>query len=309
MTRFVTETLSPGLTRTWTISNVVFEAKTPYQHILIGQTAHGRTLFCGDTETGLERQSAELTQLTYHEALMVPPLALAPALNRVMILGSSEGPASQLALEAGAAHVDHVDIDLECVRACAEHLPYGYTPADVEAALAGDGRLRLYAEDGHRFVQERLADLKHGRGAPYDVIVIDLPDETPRSGAQHNRLYGAEFLERCRDLLAPGGVVTVQAGCPALWRQDTLRQALRRFNEVFNNVLYYGSWEHEWAFLTGTTLSEQDPLSTLLQRRMPALPNRLKTMDTHSAASAVVLPFHLQSAVMPTSASSLVQEQ
>jgi spermidine synthase len=297
----VTEALSPGLTRTWQIhdNDIVYEASTAYQRVLIARTDHGLTLFCGDGDA-MERQSAEGPsaekpyQLTYHEALMVPALAVASSLDRVLIVGSSEGVASQIALQAGAARVDHVDIDLECVQACAEHLPYGYTPAEVEAALAGDGRVRLYAEDGHRFVQARLTE-----GARYDVIVIDLPDEAPDSDAQHNRLYAPDFLSRCKDLLTPGGVVSTQAGCPTLWRQDTLRQALTRFNKLFPSVLCYSSVEHEWSFLTGTTDATEDPLSTLLQRRLPALPYRPQTMDAVSAASAVILPFHLRSAVMP----------
>lgn len=302
MIRNATETLSPGLTRTWTITDVAYEATTPYQQMLIGDTPHGRTLFCGDADA-MERQSSELTQLIYHEALMVPPLAVAEHLDRVLIIGSSEGVATQIALQAGAAHVDHVDIDLQCVRECARYLPYGYTPTDVEAALAGDGQVRLHAMDGHQFVLARLAD-----GTRYDVIVVDLPDETPDSDAQHNRLYARDFMNRCKDLLTAGGVVSTQAGCPTLWRQDTLRRALTRFHELFPSVLCFSSWEHEWSFLTGTTHSQDYPLSTLLQRRLPALPYRPTTMDPVSAASATILPYHLRSAVglLPTPAT--VQE-
>ncbi|PZG18041.1 spermidine synthase [Nonomuraea aridisoli] len=297
MTKYVTETLSPGLTRTWTIHDIVYETTTAYQHVLIADTQHGRTLFCGDAGA-LERQSSVLSQLVYHESLMVPPLALAPALDRVLIIGSSEGVASQIALDAGAARVDHVDVDLECVRACAEHLPYGYIPGDVDAALAGQaagGRLRLYAEDGHAFVQDRLDE-----GTRYDAIIIDLPDEASESDAQHNRLYELSFLTRCTELLSAGGVISTQAGCPTLWRQDSLRQALARFTTAFPSMLCYSSWEHEWAFLTGSAQAADSPLSTLLQRRLPALPYRPQTMDAVSAASATILPYHLRSAVAPS---------
>lgn len=303
MARYLTETVSPGLTRTWTISETVHEVRTPYQHVLIGRTQHGISLFCGDSAETMERQSSEASQLLYHEALMVPPLTLAPSLNRVLIIGSSEGVASQIALAAGASRVDHVDIDLECVQACASYLPYGYTIGEVKSALAGDGPLRLYAEDGHRFAEARLAE-----GARYDAIVIDLPDEAPASDAQHQRLYEAGFLARCRDLLNPGGVVSTQAGCPTLWRQSTLRRALTRFNEVFADVVCYSSWEHEWAFLSGTARAEHDSLSTLLQRRLHRLPYRPQTMDAVSVASAVLLPFHLRS-TKSALAPDLAQEQ
>ncbi|MEV4116952.1 spermidine synthase [Nonomuraea sp. NPDC049695] len=285
-TSSVTEVLASGLTRRWEI-DPLFAARTTYQQMLIGRTAQGVTLFCGDDDSNMERQSAELSQLTYHEALIVPPLALASQLFRVLIIGSSEGVATQIALQAGAAHVDHVDIDLECVEACAEHLPYGYSPADVQAALAKTGRAHLHAQDGHRFVQERLVD-----GTRYDVIVIDLPDESPGSDAQHNRLYAVDFLMSCKDLLAPGGVVSTQAGCPTLWRQKTLRTSLDRFKTLFPSVLCFSSWEHEWAFVTSSPDASRS-LPAELQQRLPHLAYQPRTMDAASVASAVVLPYHV----------------
>jgi len=47
------------------------------------------------------------------------------------------------------------------------------------------------------------------------------------------RLYGADFLRRCADVLTPGGVVCSQAGCPTLWRNDTLQRMTDRFDDVF----------------------------------------------------------------------------
>ena len=84
-------------------------------------------------------------------------------------------------------------LDREAVELCARFLPYGYSPAE----LAG-----VHYVDGWEFVA-RCTER-------YDVVVVDLPDEHP-GGAQHNRLYQAEFLLRCKALLTPGGVV---ARCP-----------------------------------------------------------------------------------------------
>ncbi|GHF82663.1 spermidine synthase [Amycolatopsis bartoniae] len=235
--RQVTEPVGRGLTRSWAVSEVLFETRTEFQHLLIGRTEQGISLFCDG-----ERQSTQATQLTYHEALMVPPLLLARRVRRVLVIGSSEGVASQIAAAAGA-YVDHVDIDREAVLACAEHLPYGYTPGELAAAERGDGPIRVHYRDGWEF----LAAAEPG----YDVVVIDLPDENDDPRAQHNRLYGDEFLARCTGVLAPGGVVSTQAGCPTMWRNDTLISAWRRFTEAFGTVVYYGSDEHEWAFLSG----------------------------------------------------------
>ncbi|MBA2310930.1 MAG: adenosylmethionine decarboxylase [Pseudonocardiales bacterium] len=262
----LSEPLSAGLRRLWELGEVRWQGDTGFQRVLIADTSHGVTLFCDD-----ERQSAESSQLVYHEALFVPAALLAERLDSVLVIGSSEGVVSQLAVSAGAAVVDHVDIDAECVRACARHLPYGYRVEELAAAERGDGPVRMHYADGAAFVEH--ADRRR------DVIVVDLPDERPDdAGAQHNRLYGTEFLRRCAELLTPGGVLVSQAGCPTLWRNETLRTAWRRFGAVFDTVAYHGSDEHEWAFLLGGREPVADP-TALMVDRLRSLPYRPVSID------------------------------
>jgi spermidine synthase len=277
------EPVGDGLTRVWEVGDVRFHERTPYQEVLIGKTAQGVSLFCDG-----ERQSTEASQLLYHEALMVPALLLAEQVRRVLVIGSSEGVACELAVAAGATFVDHVDIDAQAVRACAEHLPYGYTPADLALAERGDGPIRVSYEDGWAF----LAAAESG-GDTYDVVVIDLPDENADPGAQHNRLYGKDFLGRCARLIAPGGVVTCQAGCPTLWRNETLRASWRRFREVFSTVLYFGSDEHEWAFLSGRADPVAQPVE-LVARRFAERGSGAVTLDAAALLGGATPPYSLR---------------
>ena len=279
--RELVETLGPGLTRRWRLDAVRYEARTPFQHVLIAETAHGTTLFCDD-----ERQSAASTQLVYHEALFLPAALLAARRERVLVIGSSEGVVSQLAVAAGARVVDHVDIDPDCVRACAEHLPYGYRPEELAAAERHDGPVRVHYGDGLAFVE--------GTADRYDVVVVDLPDERPdEPGAQLNRLYSATFLSRCAELLTEGGVVVSQAGSPALWRNATLRAALDRFRGVFGQVVPYVSDEHEWAFLSGRRVQAPDPAGEMAMR-LGGLGFRPATLDAEALRARSVLPFALR---------------
>jgi spermidine synthase len=273
----LTEPVGRGISRSWEISDVLVETRTEFQHLLIGRTAQGISLFCD-----AERQCTEATQLTYHEALMVPPMLLAAQVRRVLIIGSSEGVASQLAVAEGAELVDHVDIDRVAVRACAEHLPYGYTPSDLAAAERGDGPIRVHYRDGWEF----LAQAEPG----YDVVVIDLPDENDDPQAQHNRLYSKEFLAHCARLLAPGGVVSSQAGCPTMWRNDTLISAWRRFTEAFGTVVYYGSDEHEWAFLSGRLEPGEPDLAGKLEKAN----HRPETIDANALRGNTVPPLRVR---------------
>jgi spermidine synthase len=252
--RWVREPLGPDMQRLWRVDEVLWEGDTDYQHVLIGRTGQGISLFCDD-----DRQSTEFSQIVYHEAMMVPGFLLAEKINRVLIIGSSEGVASRMAVEAGASRVDHVDIDRDCVRVCAEYLPYGYRADELPGLERGDGPIKLHYADGWTFLEQAPAE-------GYDLVVVDLPDERVEDeGSQHNRLYGVDFIRRCHAVLAPGGVVGFQAGCPTVWRNTTLLRAWNRFRAVFDTVSYFGSDEHEWAFLFGRVEQLDDPTNVMLE--------------------------------------------
>jgi spermidine synthase len=256
---------------------------------VIAETPQGVALFCDD-----DRQSTELSQLVYHEALIVPALLLADRLDRVLVIGSSEGVVCQIAVQAGAGRVDHVDIDREAVELCARHLPYGYTPEDLARGERGAGPVHLHYADGWEFLVD---------GAPgprYDVVLVDLPDERDVA-AQHNRLYSEDFLVRCRAVLAPGGVVVSQAGCPTLWRNATLHRSWRRFNDVFATVVYYGSDEHEWSFLCGRVDPVEQPAERMVAR-LAALPYRPASIDADALRGCTVPPHSLRSGALPPDA-------
>src|SRR5262249_49335414 len=217
--REIVEPLAPGLTRNWRLSEVICDVRTEFQNLVIGRTEQGVALFSDG-----ERQSTEFSQLVYHEALVVPALLLADKVERVLVIGSGEGVVSQLAVSAGATHVDHIDIDRDAVRVCAQHLPYGYSVDELLRAERGLGPITMHYCDGWEYVDRSTTS--------YDIVVIDLPDERTEP-AQHNRLYDADFLERCRNI---SRVVVGQAGCPTLWRNDSLRSSWRRFRETFDTV-------------------------------------------------------------------------
>ncbi|MEU4340577.1 adenosylmethionine decarboxylase [Nocardia sp. NPDC023852] len=278
----IEEPVGAGLTRIWDLHEVIIDTHTPYQHMVIARTEQGISLFSDD-----DRQSTEFSQLTYHEAMMVPAFVLAEKLDRVLIIGSGEGVASQMSVAAGAQHVDHVDIDQLEVELCAEHLPYGYTSADLAAAVEGEGPITVHYADGWDFLAGAAES-----GTRYDVIVIDLPDERVED-AQHNRLYETEFLSRCRALLAPGGVLCAQAGCATMWRNETLKRSWQRFHEQFGTVVHYGSDEHEWSFLFGLVDKVDAPVEGMTDR-LALLPYKAETIDTQALVRGAIEPHALR---------------
>ncbi|MDQ3405605.1 MAG: spermidine synthase [Actinomycetota bacterium] len=281
----IVEPLAEGMTRVWQLSEVLVDTKTAFQHLVIGDTAQGTSLFCDN-----DRQSTEASQLTYHEALLVPGLLLADKVERVLVVGSSEGVVSQIAVTAGAAIVDHVDIDREAVELCATHLPYGYSTDELAQAVAHDGPVRVHYTDGWQF----LIDAEEA-GERYDIVLVDLPDERSEP-AQHNRLYEREFLTRCKSVLTDGGVVICQAGCPTMWRNETLIRSWRRFDEVFGTTVYYGSDEHEWAFLFGLADEDDDTTSRMIER-LATLPYQPLTIDADALRGCTIPPYSVRQAL------------
>jgi spermidine synthase len=272
----IREPLAAGMTRHWDVEDVVVDTRTEFQHLVIARTSQGLSLFCDD-----DRQSTEFSQLTYHEALMVPALLLADRVDRVLVIGSSEGVVCQMAVAAGASVVDHIDIDSQAVRLCAEHLPYGYAPDELAAAEKGEGPIHVRYIDGYEYIRTT--------SERYDIVLVDLPDEREEE-AQHNRLYGAEFLAMCKALLTPGGVVVSQAGCQTMWRNTTLIRMWERFNEVFDTVAYYGSDEHEWAYLFGRADEVADP-AALMVERLPACGYQPETIDDLALVGNSIPPY------------------
>jgi spermidine synthase len=143
--------------------------------------------------------------------------------------------------------------------------------------------------DGWVYLDEAARD-----GRRYDVVVVDLPDERPEQPhAQHNRLYGEEFLRLATSVLRPGGSLTAQAGCPTLWRNATLLSSAQRFAAVFPTVLYYGSDEHEWSFLTGLCRPVPDPVARMVER-LAELPYRPVTLDEPALRRGSVAPLSVR---------------
>jgi spermidine synthase len=280
----ILEPLGAGLHRLWELEEVLVDTDTEFQHLVIARTAQGVSLFCDD-----DRQSTEFSQLVYHEALMVPALLLADRVDRVLVIGSSEGVVCQMAVAAGATVVDHVDIDSQAVKLCAEHLPYGYTTEELALAERGEGAVRVHYTDGWEYLRRAAEGTDR-----YDVVLIDLPDEREEE-AQHNRLYGADFLRMARSVLSPGGVVVNQAGCQTLWRNGTLIRSWQRFGEVFDTVAYYGSDEHEWAYLFGRADVVEDP-TELMVRRLETCGYRPQSIDALALRGNSVAPHAVRNA-------------
>ncbi|MCP2075747.1 UNVERIFIED_ORG: spermidine synthase [Pseudomonas lini] len=234
------EPISKGVDRTWEIYKIHFQGKTKFQDMLIADTAHGVTLFCNN-----ERQSSELSQLAYHEGQVMPALLSMPTLPKTaLVIGSSEGVAVKILQDAGVEHVTHVDIDEECMVACGEFLPYGYTSEEIikYTSAGSDDALKIIFADGKEYIRSLL-----DKTTRYDLIVMDIPDEGPETES----LYNEPFWHEVKSLLTPSGAFITQAGNSSLWRYKTLKKSYDRMKKVFHHVTYFEVDEQDWVWLVG----------------------------------------------------------
>lgn len=281
----IKESIGQGISRVWELEEVIYNEKTLYQEVTIARTAQGISLFCDN-----ERQSVEESQIIYHEGQIIPAALFCGDINNVLIIGSSEGVISKLAIELGAKKVTHVDIDGQCVDACAKYLPYGYTIDEVKLAKENIGQIHLIIGDGYKYIDDALI-----RQDKYDIIVLDLPDEQEDS-AQQNRLYSSEFNNKIKQLLTPEGVYISQAGCTTYWRNTTLKKSIRRFQDSFNSTVFFEMEEQNWAWLVGANF-ECNNIAERMTNKLKNLAYKPKFIDGNSIIKAITLPMSLRASV------------
>lgn len=286
MSRWLSEPIHDDVRDLWHLHEVVHEARTELQEVLVARTFLGTTLFCDQNP-----QSAEVGQLHFHEAELVPAMALAEQVRRVLVIGCSEGTVLQIAAQSGVEQVDHVDLDPECVRICAEHLPYGFTPEEVRMAESGAGPVRLHYEDGFAFIRRGVRE-----GATYDVVVLDLPEEPEDDSFAYLQ---RDFLAQCRELLAPGGVLSTHVSrqhlsLPTRTSAPGLQRPWCQFGEVFGTRVYFRSEEQPWAAIMLGRADEVPRPVDRMRERLQHLPYKPRTMDGLTLLRATNLPLVLR---------------
>ncbi|MFC3396262.1 spermidine synthase [Brenneria rubrifaciens] len=278
----IIEPIGKGVSRVWDLDEIIFEKETPYQSMVIAKTGQGISLFCNN-----ERQSVEESQLIYHEGQIIPAALFCGKIENVLVIGSSEGVISKLALELGAKKVTHVDIDAECVEACAKYLPYGYSSEEVRLYKEKKGPIHLIIDDGYKFIEEAAK-----RNDKYDIIILDLPDEQEDS-AQQNRLYTSTFNEKIISLLSEEGVFISQAGCTTWWRNNTLRNSLKRYQSSFKSTVFFEMEEQNWVWLVGSNFECNNAAERMIEK-LNKLSYKPKFIDSQSIIKSTIVPFTLR---------------
>lgn len=252
----------------------LFSEQSPFQKVDIIETEEfGRALLLDEAW-----MTSEFDEKTYHEPIVHLPLAVAPKLARVLIIGGGDGGTAREVLRyKGVEHVDMVEIDGMVVEACQKYLP-------TIGSAWDDPRLHVHIGDGIAWVTE-------GTHAPYDVIIVDGADPAgPAEG-----LFNQAFFEGCRRCLAPEGVLTTQAESPDMMREihlamiKTIGLVFPIVRPYYSPVMIYPGSQWSWIFASNSVqpdavidarIAEVDQGTWLYNREihhaMLAVPNHIK---------------------------------
>ncbi|MDR3121030.1 MAG: polyamine aminopropyltransferase [Clostridiales bacterium] len=158
----------------------------------------------------------EKDEFVYHEMITHVPLSVNPDVRNVLVIGAGDGgTVRELVRYAGIARIDMVEIDREVVSVCREYFP------NVASGL-DDPRVRIYYEDGLKFVRSRQNE--------YDLVIVDSTDPFgPGEG-----LFTKEFYGNCENALTDRGILVNQHES-VFYREyaESMRRAHRILDGIF----------------------------------------------------------------------------
>lgn len=138
----------------------------------------------------------ERDEFVYHEMIVHTPMAVHPAVEKVLVIGAGDGGVvRELTRYASIQKIDMVEIDPMVVEVCKKYLPQ-------TACRLDDPRVSIYYEDGLKFVRTKED--------AYDLIIVDSTDPFgPGEG-----LFTKEFYGNCYKALRADGIMVNQQESP-----------------------------------------------------------------------------------------------
>jgi len=211
---------------------IVYARRTPYQRVVVTQGRGSVQLFLNGN-----LQFSSRDEHRYHESLVHPAFAAAPARRRVLVLGGGDGLALREVLRYPTVDaVTLVDLD-PGVTHMARSLP---AIRRLNGGALDDPRVDLVHADAMVWLDERPRD-----APPYDVAIVDFPDPNNFS---LGKLYTRRFYEMLRRAVRPDAVVTIQATSPLVARRSywcivhTLEAAGLHVAPFHASVPSFGEW-------------------------------------------------------------------
>lgn len=197
---YLKEIHTEGYSVNWTVTDILYREKTPYQELAVVETVEfGRALVLDGIV-----QTTERDEFIYHEMMSHVPLFSHPGAEEVLIIGGGDGGVLREVLKHPVQKVDLVEIDRRVVEVCRRYLP-------ELACSFDDPRARVFYEDGVEYVKKTKNK--------YDVVIVDGSDPVGPAVV----LYESSFYADIEKILKEDGLVVAQAESPIFFAASFCR--------------------------------------------------------------------------------------
>ncbi len=252
-----------------TITKMLHDETTPYQHIQIAETEQfGRMLILDGVF-----QTSVKDEWCYHEMISHVPLMVHPNPERVLVIGAGDGGVvREVCRHESVKQVDLCEIDERVIALSKE-----YFPTISKALLEQPEKLHVHVGDGIAFTKA-VKDF-------YDVIIIDCSDPIgPGEG-----LFTRDFYQSAKEALREDGLIVQQTESPIV-QQRIVHDVFEAMGDVFPIVRMYFSHvpiypECMHSFMIGS--KKWDPLTVEITREAP---EPMKYYNKGIQKSCFVLP-------------------
>ncbi len=222
---------------------ILFDRKSPYQHVRILQTyAYGKMLAIDNMVMCTEKDECH-----YHEMITHPAMFTHGNVKKALVIGGGDGgTVREILRHTGIEKVTMVEIDETVVEASRQFLP------SISYAL-DDPKLDLRIEDGIEFV-------KNAANESYDLIIVDGSDPVgPAEG-----LFSRTFYENCYRILRRDGIMSGQTESP-VFNEKVFTEINVLLKEIFGNDRVHTLTFSQPTYPTGTW-------SIMISRRYAPMP-------------------------------------
>ncbi|HZK86043.1 MAG TPA: polyamine aminopropyltransferase [Desulfosporosinus sp.] len=222
----------------------------------------------------------EKDEFIYHDMIVHVPMATNSKIKKVLVIGAGDGgTVRELTRYNTIEHIDMVEIDKMVVDVCREYLPQ-------TACKLDDPRVRLYFEDGLRFVRSKEN--------AYDLIIVDSTDPFgPGEG-----LFTREFYGNCFKALLDDGILVNQHESPYYVEYaKSMQRAHKRIKEFFPVCRVYQAHiptypSGHWLF--GFASKKYNPLTDIDEQAWNSLGLKTKYYNTDIHKGCFALPNYVK---------------
>jgi spermidine synthase len=260
----------PGMALSLEIETILYDEKSPFQHVQVFETKHHGRMLALD---GII-QLTQFDEFSYQEMLAHVPLFAHPNPENVLVIGGGDGGIlREVGRHACVRTMDFCEIDEMVVTVSKQFLP------DLACGF-DDPRVNVFIGDGAAFVKEKTG--------VYDVIIVDSSDPIGPGDV----LFKQPFYESLRNALKPGGLIATQ-GESIFLHKDCVTSLAKITRDLFDRQAYASFMVPTYpGGSIGICLGSLGPELTRPSRKVdPGIQKQLKYYSPEIHEAAFVLPF------------------